>query len=56
MSPNWSVADVQEKHSNCNKTMPVINDQHLMFLDEIGININFTRLYARAVDCTLERV
>ena len=56
MHPSRSVPDVQEKRHTWNETISGINAEHLVFLDESGINTNLTRLYAhtlrweRAVD------
>ena len=49
MPPNRSVSDVQEKRRSWNGTMSGINAEHLVFLDESGINTNLTRLYAHAL-------
>lgn len=47
MPPNRSVPDVQEKRRSWNGTMSGINAEHLVFLDESGINTNLTRLYGK---------
>ena len=49
MPPSRSVPDVQEKRRSWNVTMSGINAEHLVFLDESGINTNLTRLYAHAL-------
>ena len=42
-------ASEQEKRRSWNGTMSGINAEHLVFLDESGINTNLTRLYAHAL-------
>lgn len=43
-----SVPDVREKRRNWKKHMSERDINHLVFLDESGVNINMTRHYARA--------
>ncbi|MFR8944293.1 MAG: IS630 family transposase [Blautia obeum] len=43
-----SVPDVREKRRNWKKHMSEKDINHLVFLDESGVNINMTRHYARA--------
>ena len=48
MPQNSSVPDVREKRRNWKKNMLEKDINHLVFLDESGVNINMTRHYARA--------
>ena len=48
MPQNRSVPDVREKRRNWKKNMLEKDINHLVFLDESGVNINMTRHYARA--------
>ena len=48
MPQNRSVPDVREKRRNWKKHMSQKDINHLVFLDESGVNINMTRHYARA--------
>lgn len=48
MPQNRSVPDVREKRRNWKKNMLEKDINHLVFLDENGVNINMTRHYARA--------
>ena len=48
MPQNRSVPDVSEKRRNWKKNMLEKDINHLVFLDESGVNINMTRHYARA--------
>ena len=48
MPLNRSVPDVREKRRNWKKHMSEKDINHLVFLDESGVNINMTRHYARA--------
>ena len=48
MPQSRSVPDVREKRRNWKKHMSEKDINHLVFLDESGVNINMTRHYARA--------
>ncbi len=48
MRQNRSVPDVQEKRKNWKKHMSGNDADHLVFLDESGVNTDMTRHYARA--------
>ena len=48
MPQSRSVPDVREKRRNWKKHMSERDINHLVFLDESGVNINMTRHYARA--------
>ena len=48
MPQSRSVPDVREKRRNWKKNMLEKDINHLVFLDESGVNINMTRHYARA--------
>ena len=48
MPQSRSVPDVREKCRNWKKHMSEKDINHLVFLDESGVNINMTRHYARA--------
>ena len=49
MQKNRSVPDVQRKRSQWIETISGANAEHQIYLDESGINTNFTRHYAHAV-------
>ena len=44
-----TVFDVQEKRKEWKKTIQPDMVEHLVFLDESGVNTNLTRLYGRAL-------
>ena len=44
MQLNRSVPDVQEERKKWNKNTFGVTAENLVFLDESGVNINFTRL------------
>ena len=49
MQKNRSVPDVQIKRKTWTKNIAGANPEHQIYLDESGINTNFTRHYAHAV-------
>jgi len=44
-----TVFDVQEKHSEWRETIKSDMVEHLVFLDESGVNMDMPRLYGRAL-------
>lgn len=48
MQASVTVFDVQEKRKEWKKTIQPDMVDHLVFLDESGVNTNLTRLYGRA--------
>ena len=49
MQVSVTVFDVQEKRKEWKKTIRPDMVEHLVFLDESGVNTNLTRLYGRAL-------
>ncbi|MCH4063956.1 MAG: transposase [Lachnospiraceae bacterium] len=47
MLQNRIVPDVQRKRGQWRDTISGIDPNHLVFLDESGVNLDMTRLYAR---------
>ena len=47
MLQNRTVPDVQRKRTQWRDTISGIDPKHLIFLDESGVNLDMTRLYAR---------
>ena len=49
MQASVTVIDVEEKRKNWAKSSKSFEVEHLVFLDESGVNTDMTRLYGRAV-------